>query len=547
MSGRRSRARRRLALALTAKPGALALTMLPAQVATAAATSVACADVAGLQTAITDANAASEATTITLAANCTYELTSGDTNGDGLPAISNTITIVGNGSTITRNSQDDFRIFAVAPEGDLTISNLTITNGSVVDGAEAYGGGIYNAGGTLLVTGSTISGNRVAATGNFATAASGGGIATTGNTTVINSKIFDNAATLTNTGSQLGAAGAAGGGIASKGGNLTVRTSTVSDNDVSATTNANLNSVSASGGGIVAKIGGPGNNSGPDGTVIVNTTTLSGNTVSASATGSSTASADAAGGGFAMNNLGNGESAPSLASKLVNNTISANVASRTGGSLTSAATGGGIALKGGNTGDTLDVVNNTVAGNTSDGGAVMQNGGGTLTLTNTIISSTDEDNCDGDVADGGNNISFPATDTSCANTFASGDPRLGPLAANGGPTKTMALLTGSTAIDTADAEACATALPDGAGGIDQRGEPRPETNGTACDVGAYEAQPVAAEAPAATEPPGLPAAGRLPDAPSGGDPWVILVPAATVAAAAAVGGARLRRRSRPAL
>jgi hypothetical protein len=52
------------------------------------------------------------------------------------------------------------------------------------------------------------------------------------------------------------------------------------------------------------------------------------------------------------------------------------------------------------------------------------------------------------------------------------DPKLGPLADNGGPTKTMALLAGSPAIG------------GGAGcpSTDQRGEPRKG----ACDIGAYQ-------------------------------------------------------------
>ena len=63
------------------------------------------------------------------------------------------------------------------------------------------------------------------------------------------------------------------------------------------------------------------------------------------------------------------------------------------------------------------------------------------------------------------------------------DARLGALLANGGPTRTHALLFGSPAVD---AGVCA----DVAGGvlvIDQRGFPRPQ--GLACDIGAFENQP----------------------------------------------------------
>jgi hypothetical protein len=60
------------------------------------------------------------------------------------------------------------------------------------------------------------------------------------------------------------------------------------------------------------------------------------------------------------------------------------------------------------------------------------------------------------------------------------DPKLGPLADNGGPTLTMALLPGSPAIDAGDT---ATAPP-----TDQRGIPRPFS--LAADIGAFELWPI---------------------------------------------------------
>jgi hypothetical protein len=56
------------------------------------------------------------------------------------------------------------------------------------------------------------------------------------------------------------------------------------------------------------------------------------------------------------------------------------------------------------------------------------------------------------------------------------DPLLGPLANNGGPTSTRALLPGSPAIDAASSGDCP--------GRDQRGTLRPQ--GSACDIGSYE-------------------------------------------------------------
>jgi hypothetical protein len=63
--------------------------------------------------------------------------------------------------------------------------------------------------------------------------------------------------------------------------------------------------------------------------------------------------------------------------------------------------------------------------------------------------------------------------------------KLGALADNGGPTQTHMLGLGSVAIDQIPAEDCVDA--DGAVlTTDQRGEPRPETGGAMCDVGAFE-------------------------------------------------------------
>lgn len=89
-------------------------------------------------------------------------------------------------------------------------------------------------------------------------------------------------------------------------------------------------------------------------------------------------------------------------------------------------------------------------------------------------------NGSGIFTDEGNNLS---TDFSCGFTSASSlsgvDPLLGPLSDNGGPTRTMALLPGSPAINAATFT--------GAPSTDQRGSPRPA--GAANDIGAYEASP----------------------------------------------------------
>ena len=106
-----------------------------------------------------------------------------------------------------------------------------------------------------------------------------------------------------------------------------------------------------------------------------------------------------------------------------------------------------------------------------------------MTVQNSIVSGGGPDNCftpsqlDSPITSQGHNIDSGVT---CGFT-ASGDmsstgPLLGPLADNGGPTRTRALLLGSPAIDTADNAVCPA--------TDQRGVARPQL--AACDIGAFE-------------------------------------------------------------
>jgi predicted outer membrane repeat protein len=132
-----------------------------------------------------------------------------------------------------------------------------------------------------------------------------------------------------------------------------------------------------------------------------------------------------------------------------------------------AGLGGGLSSSG-----ALTLTNVTVAGNASG----VARAGGTLTLRNTILTSNGGADCSGALDDGGGNIHWPSDVGGCPGVAA--DPKLGPLADNGGPTQTMALPVGSGAID---AGADAVCPP-----TDQRGVARPQ--GAACDSGAYEAQ-----------------------------------------------------------
>ena len=117
---------------------------------------------------------------------------------------------------------------------------------------------------------------------------------------------------------------------------------------------------------------------------------------------------------------------------------------------------------------------------------INTSGSGEIRATNSVFSSPSANTsaCAGSIIDGGGNLESPGD--SCG--FAvSGVPteslNLGPLADNGGPTETMALLPGSVAIDIIDSAACVDA--DGAPLTeDQRGVSRPQ--GSQCDAGAFE-------------------------------------------------------------
>ena len=168
----------------------------------------------------------------------------------------------------------------------------------------------------------------------------------------------------------------------------------------------------------------------------------------------------------------------------------------------SAGLSGGIYNEGGS----LTAVNDTISGNSS---TVAGNAGGLITsgaaatLENSIIAVNTAGGVAGDIsAINGGSVS-PTSGHNLVGTGGSGgllngvdgnqvgvaDPGLGPLASNGGPTQTMALLSGSPAID-AGSDTLAVALSSGQPLTnDQRGPTFARIfNGTA-DIGAYELQP----------------------------------------------------------
>jgi hypothetical protein len=145
----------------------------------------------------------------------------------------------------------------------------------------------------------------------------------------------------------------------------------------------------------------------------------------------------------------------------------------------STISGNGLGIRSNAGGETV-LASSTIAFNQTAGLATS----GPVTLTNSIVAHNPSGNCDAIVdplISGGTNLSSDATcfvagGTDRLNT----DPRLGPLADNGGPTLTHLPLPGSPAIDTGGPAPCPTAT-------DQRGINRPQR--TACDIGAVEVVP----------------------------------------------------------
>jgi hypothetical protein len=376
-----------------------------------------------LRQAITDANANGDTNAITFQAGLTGTidlLTS-------LPDLTSSMSFNGPGAnqmTVQRSTvggTPEFRIFTINTGKNVYLSRLTISNGHLSD----RGGGISNYG-NLTILNCTVSGNTQV-TGGW-----GGGI------------YNDTVATLNVTNSIIsGNSASDAGGIANFGA-LTLANSTVSGN-----------SSSGSGGGIWSFSGS---------TLTVTNSTISGNTA-----------ADAAGG---IESLG--------PTTLTNTTISGNTA---GGS------GGGLMRNGPTASATLTnvTITNNHAG-TNGGGALLN--GGNDKLRNTIVAgnflgggtSTPNDIegvVDTSAASSNNLIGTGGTGGLTAingNQINVANPGLGPLANNGGPTLTNALLPSSPALN-----AGSNALATNAGlTTDQRGSAR--IVNTTVDVGAFESR-----------------------------------------------------------
>ncbi len=384
-----------------------------------------------------------------------------------LPDLSTELDIVGPGQTaltLERNSGGEYRIFTVGTGAVVRITGLTATDGNASsqggairnqgtltltdvnltrniagfpNGPDGYGGGIHNSG-TLLIQDSSVSANDVFGDD----ACGGGGIynASTGTLTIVNSLIAGNKCKASNAEFTF----ANGGGIWNAG-STTIQYSTIANN--SAETTADV--PSASGGGIYTT-----------GPLTITNTTVSGNYLAAYPLGDSD--------GFTF---GSGIYFGSATLTVDNSTIANNHGIWPVGT-------GAIHISGGS----ATITHSTIAGN-SRGIRI----GGQLTLRNSIVAKNGSTpntviDLDGALTSSGYNLIGKSAGGSgyVPSDILDVDPLLGPLAGNGGPTLTMALLPGSPAIDSGTNHMA----PE----WDQRGPGFPRiVNGT-IDRGAFEVQ-----------------------------------------------------------
>lgn len=358
--------------------------------------------------------------------------------------VSNSVTVLGPGpSRLAVDGQIAHRVFHITNGVIVTLSGLTITNGAESGAFPGhYGAGVWNDHATLTVSNCVISRNQVPS-------GSAGGIFNDGSSghaqlSIVASTVSQNQG------------GSGGGGIFNYGAggtaNLIVNSTTFSGN----------NGVSVNGGGIFSSA------SGGSTTVSVTNCTFSANNCQQN-------------GGAIANNAFTGTGVVSV----VNCTFSRNSAGANGGGIANNAGSSGTAL--------LTVLTCTFATNSSASsggasiysigtGAKLELGGTILTASSAInINNSGQFTSDGYnlSSDNGSGLLIGPTN----HIFT--DAKLGPLADNGGPTLTHALLAGSPAIDQGKSFGLAT---------DQRGAQRPfdwpatpnASGGDGSDIGAFE-------------------------------------------------------------
>jgi hypothetical protein len=385
-----------------------------------------------------------------------------------LPALTQSVTIAGPGASAVTVDGNGHREFYLDTATTLTISGLTLTGGSYAP-LQTFGGG-------------TITADQMVIENNSPTNNRGGGLNCDSSTLTLSNSIVSG-----------NVADGGGGGMDLYGCSATIVSTTIADN----------RAPGRDGGGLYVN----------GGTTSIENSTISGNY------------AEDNSGAVYIANSDSGSAAVTISNSTIANNTTAN----------SSDPATGISVSGGST---LDLIQSTVTGNHHVGssvslyGALYLQGGsgaasagakqqpphvqsthahpqatggvhsaaaGAVNIVGTIITgngdTTKTNNFD---IFSGESTATVTSDHSLIGTTESSvtvddvggtlrnvDPMLGPLADNGGPTQTMALLAGSPAIDAGPVPVPTFPLNDN----DQRGAGFPRVIGPAVDIGAFEVQP----------------------------------------------------------
>ena len=371
-----------------------------------------------LRQALVDAN---DGDTINFAVTGTIGLTSDEL------LINKSVTISGPGADVLAvNGNASYRVFHIAPNMIVTLSELTITNGNASNEPVPDGGGIYNDHATLTLGNCTITNNTASR--------DGGGVHNAGAATLtLNDCIITGNVT-----------GNDGGGICNNG---TGGAAIMGVNDCT------INENSATHGGGVC------NDGRMKGATLlqISNTTLSNNSAGDDA-GAILNVADTKGTAILSNCTISGNSAQSFGGGI--NNVAGLTVSNTTFSGNSANFGGSIAI-----GNPVTVsIGDTVLNSGKMGGNIYNDGG--IVISRGYNLSSD---------DGGGYLNGPGDQLNI-------DPLLGPLQDNGGSTFTHALLPGSPAIDAADPNFTPPPF------FDQRGPGFDRVMNGRIDVGSLEVQ-----------------------------------------------------------
>jgi hypothetical protein len=148
---------------------------------------------------------------------------------------------------------------------------------------------------------------------------------------------------------------------------------------------------------------------------------------------------------------------------------------------------GANSLGGGVFGDDLTFVGDTIADNSAVAGGGLDVDWTPSSALDTIVAGNSGGNCSAPFHTSEYDLEDDAVAT-CGLSAADHDivgsaPQLGGLAANGGPTETMALSPGSTAVDNGN---CSALVRELRADVDQRGRPRRFGARGVCDIGAWD-------------------------------------------------------------